>query len=465
MYSLIFLSSVLGASALSLPRSAASCPFTLTATGGQTGTIGSLGDGQTRIGGGLASTTFTINSDNGTVTDDAGRACILTPSVDQFQCDLNGIPTTGFAINSNGSFTASGSSVFYACPASDSEWNLYTQPVLNQAKCVEVGLMASSCYSAVSSSSAIASTSAAASSVAVASSTAPSVVTVTAATPAPSTVTVTVSNCGAAPSAPAAVESSAPAVPVAAASSVPAVAASSAPAAPVAAASSTPAVVVVSSAPASVAPTTLITSTQPAAPAKTSPAFTYSWANFTTSAVVSTAIPSATESASSCVATSLTGSSTSGNYQYPHLIVPVSSTSPNTAYGTQYFATISSDTSTIFNFDVPSSYAGKTCNLIFLLPEHDQLETSSYTSSGNGEIDFKQLSGVASSSTTYNNQPSVAKDLGDFDITVGSSTLVESFACPAGETVSYELSAVGDTYLHLFQDWNPSPLGLYITYC
>jgi len=161
----------------------------------------------------------------------------------------------------------------------------------------------------------------------------------------------------------------------------------------------------------------------------------------------------------------LTGSSTSGIYQYPHLIVPVSSSSPSTAVGTSYFGTVSSETSTIFNFDFPASYSGKTCNLIFLLPEHADLETSSYTSSGTGEIDFKQLSSTASASTTYDNQPSVAKDLGNFDINVGSSTLIESFACPAGEAISYELSAVGDTYLYFFQDWNPSPLGLYVTVC
>jgi hypothetical protein len=75
------------------------------------------------------------------------------------------------------------------------------------------------------------------------------------------------------------------------------------------------------------------------------------------------------------------------------------------------------------------------------------------------------LSSPASTSTTYDNAPSVEKDLGDFTLTEGSSTLVETFACPAGETVTYELSALGDSYLHYFQDWNPSPLGLFITYC
>lgn len=184
------------------------------------------------------------------------------------------------------------------------------------------------------------------------------------------------------------------------------------------------------------------------------------WSNTT-----STASASATSSASTCVPTVLSGSSTSGNYQYPHLIIPVNSSSPSTAYGTQYFSDISSSVSTLFNFDIPTSYSGKTCSLIFLLPLQSQLETSSYTFSGSGAVDFKELSGAVSQSTTYNSVPSTEADLGTFTLKEGSSYLIESFACPAGETLSYEMSAVGDTDLYYFQDWNPSPLGLFITYC
>jgi hypothetical protein len=75
------------------------------------------------------------------------------------------------------------------------------------------------------------------------------------------------------------------------------------------------------------------------------------------------------------------------------------------------------------------------------------------------------LSAAASEATSWDNAPSVEKELGEFVLTEGSSTLVESFECPAGETVTFEMSAVGDTYLYYFQDWNPSPLGLYITVC
>jgi hypothetical protein len=193
---------------------------------------------------------------------------------------------------------------------------------------------------------------------------------------------------------------------------------------------------------------------------KTKPTWYSTWSNTT-----STAASTSTQGTSTCIPTVLSGSSTSGNYQYPHLIVPVNSSSPSTAYGTQYFGDISASVSTLFNFDIPTSYSGKTCSLVFLLPLRSQLETSSYDFSGNGGVDFAQLSSAVTLTTTYDSVPNLEKDLGAFALTEGSSTLVDTFTCPAGETLSYEMSAVGNTDLYYFQDWNPSPLGLYITYC
>ncbi|KKY25165.1 putative gpi anchored cell wall protein [Phaeomoniella chlamydospora] len=171
--------------------------------------------------------------------------------------------------------------------------------------------------------------------------------------------------------------------------------------------------------------------------------------------------PSATPSATSkSCPTNL-----SGNYQYPHLIVPVSSANPDKEYGTSYNGTITpNDISSIFNFDIPSSYSGETCSLIFLFPEQSQLETSSYSYSGDGKVDFSSLSGTATTSTDYANQPSVASDLGTFTVSPGHSYLISTFSCPAGQAVSYKLSS-SSTNLNYFQDYNPSPIGLYITSC
>jgi len=147
------------------------------------------------------------------------------------------------------------------------------------------------------------------------------------------------------------------------------------------------------------------------------------------------------------------------------LIVPVNKNSPNTAYGTQYFAGVNSTYSTIFNFDIPASYAGKQCSLEMLLPNKKDLVTSDYTMSGSGNIDFQQLAAPASQSTTYATQPKVAKDLGVFPITPGSATIVASGPCAAGMTVSYELVAQDSTALYFFEDYNPAALGLFIVAC
>ncbi|KFY10355.1 hypothetical protein V491_07681, partial [Pseudogymnoascus sp. VKM F-3775] len=177
------------------------------------------------------------------------------------------------------------------------------------------------------------------------------------------------------------------------------------------------------------------------------------------------AASSTTSTSAGTCPTTLLGTSTGGLYQYPHLIIPVSSSSPDQAVGTQYNATISSTESTIFNFDIPTSYAGKQCSLLFLFPEQDQLETSAFTFSGTGAFDFAQLSTIATEQTTYNTVGDIANDFGVMTATPGSTTIVSTFSCPAGESVSYEISTTDSTSLTYFQDWNPSPIGLYVVKC
>lgn len=147
----------------------------------------------------------------------------------------------------------------------------------------------------------------------------------------------------------------------------------------------------------------------------------------------------------------------SGNYEYPHLIVPIDSSNPDTAEGTSYSGTISSTVSSIFNFDIPHSDSGKTCSLIFLFPNQSDLETSSFTFSGDGKVDVAELKAPATAETTYNNAPGVMNDFGTVTIAPGNSYLIATFDCPAGERVGFEVSNAGSTDLNFFQDYNPSP--------
>ncbi|KAL4770378.1 ubiquitin 3 binding protein But2 C-terminal domain-containing protein [Aspergillus nidulans var. acristatus] len=155
----------------------------------------------------------------------------------------------------------------------------------------------------------------------------------------------------------------------------------------------------------------------------------------------------------------------SGDYEFPHLIIPIDSSSPDEAYGTQFNGTVTPTVSTIFNFDIPATDAGKTCTLVFLFPRQEDLETSAFDFSGDGTIQFSAVETYATESTTYNNAPQISQNLGQFTVSPGNSYTVSSFECPAGQTVGYEMSTTGTTQLEFFEDYNPSPIGLFITVC
>jgi hypothetical protein len=147
------------------------------------------------------------------------------------------------------------------------------------------------------------------------------------------------------------------------------------------------------------------------------------------------------------------------------LIVPISSEHPDQAYGTNYNGQVNSTTSSIFNFDIPKDYAGKQCSIVFLFPKKEDLKTSSYEFGGSGSLDCAELSSAASQKTSWSNAPSVKKDLGSIPLQPGNSYVVATGACQAGTTQSIELSSAGGLALNFFEDYNPSPLGLYITSC
>jgi hypothetical protein len=147
----------------------------------------------------------------------------------------------------------------------------------------------------------------------------------------------------------------------------------------------------------------------------------------------------------------------SGSFEFPHLIVPIDSSSPNSAAGTQFNAEVSSTIATIFNFDIPASDAGKTCSLVFHFPEQKNLQTSSFTFSGDGKVDFAELSSPATQSTTFNNAPSVKTDFGVTTIAPGNSYMISTFACPSGQAVAFEMKEAGTTDFTFFEDFNPSP--------
>jgi len=329
---------------------------------------------------------------------------------------------SGLALNSKSMLAYNGATTFYACPTGQAGgYNVYSKPVANMPDCVTIQLTATGNTCAVS--------------------TAHATVTETVT----HYVTITGVCAGTAPAAAA----SPMLVPAAAPS--PLVAPAAAPAPPTAPAAAatlpiTPAAAptpVIAPAPvvASAMPTTMATSPKPVVAVSSPPAG-----------------PLAPKT-SSCPA------NLKGEYQAPHLIVPVDSSMPDKAYGTSYNGEANGTVSSIFNFDIPQSYAGQTCSLIFLFPKQSQLQTSSYNISGDGQLLFWLLNGYATQSTTYNNKPSHKSLLLQSNAQPGNSYIVSTGACAAGQRVAIELAATKSYALDFFQDYNPSPIGLYITRC
>jgi len=466
-YTLAILALALTASAARIPRT--TCTFGLKATGSQSGQIGQLDDGQNRIGGNLPKGTYSII--NGEITDGQGRGCILTPPTKQFQCDQGAAPTSGFLVGENGELSYKGSHEFYACPATDSEYNLYTTPVEGQDKCMKVSLIADACFEKPTTSKA------------------PPPPPPPQTTQQPprtqnwnQTLTIEKPTTVANPTTieqpttvekPVTVTATQPAKTVTEVQKITITQAKEFPA-PTTAPAETKIVTVTQDkqCPAPHVETQTITITkQKECPAPTAPPAETHEQPTPTKPVESskpaetTPVPQPTKPVGQpsneehACPTNL-----NGEYQYPHLIVPVNRDEPHKAYGTQYNGKITSSISTIFNFDIPGSYNGQ-CSLVFLFPEQKDLETSSFTFNGDGQIAFSKLKNVATQQTTFESIGEVEKDLGVQHLTPGSKAVVATFACPSGQRISFKASAVGNTDFEYFQDYNPSPIGAYITTC
>ncbi|TKX25198.1 ubiquitin 3 binding protein But2 C-terminal domain-containing protein 2 [Elsinoe australis] len=155
-----------------------------------------------------------------------------------------------------------------------------------------------------------------------------------------------------------------------------------------------------------------------------------------------------------------------GVFEYPHLIVPISSSQPDSALGTQYFGTVNDETSTLYNFDIPPSLEGQTCSVVFLFPRPEQLVWSTYDFNSQGGLSISQLSSPADEGTSFSNTPSGSNVSSIGTVQPGSNYVVSSGPCPAGERIGYRVDPTGGLSLNYFQDYNPAgPIGLFLRAC
>ncbi|KAF2140964.1 uncharacterized protein K452DRAFT_229286, partial [Aplosporella prunicola CBS 121167] len=147
-------------------------------------------------------------------------------------------------------------------------------------------------------------------------------------------------------------------------------------------------------------------------------------------------------------------------WEFPHLIVPIDSSKPTTTSGTQFFGNISSTVSSTFRFDISGDLKGKTCSLVFMFPERYQLETSNFEISGSGEVTFSLLEHAITESMSYNSSPNIKKKLVTHTLVAGHSYTIDTFDCPAGESIGFKMETCdtkNPTKFNWFQDYNPCP--------
>jgi len=152
------------------------------------------------------------------------------------------------------------------------------------------------------------------------------------------------------------------------------------------------------------------------------------------------------------------------NFQFPHLIEQLDATTPDAAPGTGYFVRVSRGVNTIINFDIPTSYANMTCNLIWTKPANVEsvFPVSEFNVPGN--IIMSQLVRSATLETTWNTRPARVRS----DVISADGTTVSALSgpCAAGTTVSYELEDAPSSenyFLQFFQYFGSGcPVGLFI---
>lgn len=104
--------------------------------------------------------------------------------------------------------------------------------------------------------------------------------------------------------------------------------------------------------------------------------------------------------------------------------------------------------------------------MVFLFPTREQLQTSNYTLSGLGGFKVERLDEPADSATSFNNQPEVNVTVNTIpDVQPGNSYVLGSGGCFSNVRIGYKVSATGSLNLDYFQDYNPAPIGLYVTAC
>lgn len=156
--------------------------------------------------------------------------------------------------------------------------------------------------------------------------------------------------------------------------------------------------------------------------------------------------------------------SINGGFQYPQMIQKIDALNPQKPSGPASNGEICQSISTLYTFEVPDDYAGHVCELVFLVP-WERHPRDNLKFNGKGRLSFAELKDAASPDTTYANAPARLFDFGSYDVRTKSNYLVGSYKCPAGTSVTFEVSGQDGLCMSYDHDKDVGLAGLFLNAC
>lgn len=151
-----------------------------------------------------------------------------------------------------------------------------------------------------------------------------------------------------------------------------------------------------------------------------------------------------------------------GEFEAPRLIIPVDRANPSKMSGTGYNAQLSPAISSILQYEIKPSAAGKTCSLVFYMPPVFQYpEMSPAKLRSPGGINISRVSSPINGDVR-------AMDIGTASA-VGTIPALEpghlyniaSGPCEAGQRINYQFDSIGGLDITWFQLTSP-PIGPFL---
>lgn len=171
--------------------------------------------------------------------------------------------------------------------------------------------------------------------------------------------------------------------------------------------------------------------------------------------------PMTSSSISTSVSVSVSVSASAEIMHFPTMIVPVAE---GMAYGPSFFINASSKVTTFVSFNTASNLQGN-CKLQMLFPPMDQLQTSSYSMSGDGQVTLCSCNSPVTSSTTFSNAPQMGECWTSSVRENQGTVTFGSMSCPSNGQATFAVKTTGNMAISMFEDFNQPPVGIVMTSC